>query len=82
MRGHQATTSASSWARWRAHTLRVGRGTRPQASSLVSYLEKPADILEAPALATQDKLRLVGGALVWPRRISPALKDQWQPLTG
>ncbi|MEW2570196.1 hypothetical protein [Streptomyces sp. NPDC047070] len=50
--------------------------------TLVSYLEETADMLEAPALATRDKPGLIGGSLVWRKRLSPALKEQWQPLTG
>ncbi|MFE9606589.1 hypothetical protein [Streptomyces hokutonensis] len=49
---------------------------------MVIYLEETADMLETPALATPDKPGLIGGALVWRRRLSPSLKDQWQPLTG
>ncbi|MFE2093998.1 hypothetical protein [Streptomyces sp. NPDC057582] len=44
-----------------------------ELDTLVSYLEKPADILEAPALATQDKLRLVGGPLPSGRSAPTAL---------
>ncbi|WP_143671164.1 hypothetical protein [Streptomyces sp. Ru87] len=50
--------------------------------TLVTYLEETADALETPALATGDRPGLIGGALVWRRRVSPSLKDQWRPLVG
>ncbi|MBZ9644345.1 SMI1/KNR4 family protein [Streptomyces sp. PSKA30] len=53
-----------------------------ELDTLVTYLEEAADMLEAPALATRDKPGLIGGALVWRERISPAQEDQWRPLTG
>ncbi|MEV6513721.1 hypothetical protein AB0M61_47405 [Streptomyces sp. NPDC051642] len=69
-------------------TGHLGRWSRYNESrggeldTVVTYLEETADMLETPALATRDKPGLIGGALVWRRRLSPSLKDQWQPLTG
>ncbi|XER99792.1 hypothetical protein HEP87_56600 [Streptomyces sp. S1D4-11] len=71
-----------------AATGYLGRWSRCNESrdgeldTLVTYLEETADMLETPALATRDEPGLIGGALVWSSRLSPSLKDEWQPLTG
>ncbi|WP_327687293.1 SMI1/KNR4 family protein [Streptomyces sp. NBC_00467] len=61
---------------------RYNEGPSEVLDTLVTYLEEAADMLEAPALATQDKPGLLGGALVWLSRIDPAQEDRWQPLAG
>ncbi|MFF4835447.1 hypothetical protein [Streptomyces sp. NPDC001315] len=70
-----ATGYLGRWSRYNEHP-------GEEFDTLVSYLEEAADMLESPALATQDKPGLIGGALVWLSNVTPALEDRWQPLTG
>jgi cell wall assembly regulator SMI1 len=71
-----------------AATGHLGRWSRyaeppgEELDTLVTYLEGVADLLETPALATEDRPGSIGGALVWLSSVSPSQETRWRPLTG
>ncbi|SEE61996.1 hypothetical protein [Streptomyces sp. TLI_105] len=71
-------TATGYLGRW----SRYNEGPGEERETLVSYLEDAADMLEAPALAANDKPGLADGALVWLSSIDPAQEDRWRPLAG
>ncbi|MDQ1041369.1 hypothetical protein QFZ75_007785 [Streptomyces sp. V3I8] len=61
---------------------RYNEGPGEVRDTLVTYLEEAADMLEAPALAADDKPGLIEEALVWLSNINPAQEERWQPWTS
>ncbi|MFB6904891.1 hypothetical protein ACFCWB_11570 [Streptomyces bacillaris] len=70
-----ATGRLGQWSRY-------NEAPREELDTLVTYLEKAADMLEAPALAVGDKPGLIGGALVWLSSVDPTQEERWRPWTG